>query len=798
MGDGFTGVTVRPAMRPVLFRSFADGAACLAVFVGCAILAGWVLGISALKFAPRGTIVPKANAAAGFILCGASLWLTGRTGRGRRWPIVAETLAAIAALLGAVTLCEHLFGWDLAIDDLFAREAPGAVKTLHPGRMAPNTALSFLLLGVSLFLLQKRRGGHVASVLTVTAGTLSLLAVMGYAYAADEAHGLIAATTVATQTALAFMVLCAGVLVALADRGMMPVLDGATPGGAMARRLLPAVVALLPVIGWLRLEGERRGFYGEGFGIALMVTLAAAALGLMVFRNAGVINRADVSRRKAEEVVRRAVVYNRSLIEASLDPLVTISADGKVTDVNAATERVSGFTREQLVGTDFSDYFTDRERARAGYEQVFREGSVQDYALEVRHRDGHVTPVLYNAAVYRDEEGAVTGVFAAARDVTELKKAEEALRLAGVYNRSLIEASLDPLVTISADGKVTDVNAATERVTGYPREQLVGTDFSDYFTEPERARAGYEQVFREGSVQDYALEVRHRDGHVTPVLYNAAVYRDESGTAIGVFAAARDITERKKAEEALERRTEELARSNAELERFAYVASHDLQEPLRMVSSYVQLLARRYQGRLDSDADEFIGFAVDGAGRMQRLITDLLAFSRVGRMGKDLEPTPLDACLDQALKNLEVAIAESGAVVTRDPLPVVMGDSSQLVQVFQNLVGNALKFRGTEPPRVHVSARRDGRQWQLSVRDNGIGFDAQYAERIFIIFQRLHGRDYPGTGIGLPISRKIVERHGGRLWGESQPGKGSIFILTLPGLPDQAREGAAEAPPIKR
>ncbi len=794
MGNGATGVTAQPGGRPVVFRSFADGAACFAVAAGCVILAGWLLNIPALKFAPKGTIVPKANAAAGFILCGASLWLTGRDAGRRRLP-VAETLAALAALLGALTLSEHLFGWDLGIDQLLAREDPGAVKTMSPGRMAPNVAFSLLVLGISLALLQMRRvrrAGPAAVALTVTAGVVSLLALMGYAYAREETRGLIAATNIASHTALTLVVLSAGVLVALADRGMMPVLDGATEGGAMARRLLPAVIVVLPVIGWLRYEGERQGFYSEGFGIALMVTVAVVALAAVVLANAGVINRADAGRRAADEAVRLAGVYNRSLIEASLDPLVTISADGTVTDVNAATERVTGRSRQELVGTDFSDYFTEPKKARSGYEQVFREGSVQDYALEVRHRDGHVTPVLYNAAVYRDESGAAIGVFAAARDVTELKKAEEAVRRAAVYNRRLFVASLAPLVTISADGTVTDVNAATERVTGRSRQELVGTDFSDYFTEPGKARSGYEQVFREGSVQDYPLEVRHRDGHVTPVLYNAAVYRDESGAVIGVFAAARDVTERRKAEEALERRTDELARSNAELERFAYVASHDLQEPLRMVSSYVQLIARRYQGKLDSDADEFIGFAVDGATRMQRLITDLLAFSRVGRTGMEFAPTSLETSLGQALSNLKVAIAETGAVVTHDPLPVVTGDSSQMVQVFQNLVGNALKFRGKEPPTVHVSARRQGAEWLFAVRDNGIGFDPQYAERIFIIFQRLHGRDYAGTGIGLPISRKIVERHGGRMWVESEPGKGSTFFFTLPRLSDESRDAAAE------
>ncbi|MCC4771906.1 PAS domain S-box protein [Methanosarcina sp. DH2] len=257
-------------------------------------------------------------------------------------------------------------------------------------------------------------------------------------------------------------------------------------------------------------------------------------------------------RKKTEKALEFANTYNRSLIEASLDPLVTIGPDGKITDVNKATELVTGYNRSELIGTDFSDYFTEPEKAREGYKHVFQEGSILDYALEIQHRSRKTIPVLYNASVYRGENGEVIGIFAAARDVTELKKAEKELQLASKYNRSLIEASLDPLVTIGPDGKITDVNKATESVTGYSRKELIGTDFSDYFTESEKAKEGYKQVFREGLVRDYALEIQHRDGHTIPVLYNASVYRDEDGEVIGIFAAARDITALKKAEEKIQ------------------------------------------------------------------------------------------------------------------------------------------------------------------------------------------------------------------------------------------------------
>jgi light-regulated signal transduction histidine kinase (bacteriophytochrome) len=241
-----------------------------------------------------------------------------------------------------------------------------------------------------------------------------------------------------------------------------------------------------------------------------------------------------------------------------------------------------------------------------------------------------------------------------------------------------------------------------------------------------------------------------------------------------------ELDERRRAEQLLARYAGDLARSNAELEQFAYVASHDLQEPLRMVASFTQLLARRYRGRLDQDADEFIGFAVDGATRMQTLINDLLAYSRVGTQGKPFAPTDCNRVLQMAQDNLARSMAESDATVTRGPLPTVPGDEVQLIQLFQNLLANAIKFRGQEPPRLQVSAEHQGSQWVFAIKDNGIGIPPEHQERIFMIFQRLHHRsEYPGTGIGLALCQKIVARHGGRIWVESRPGRGATFYFSL-------------------
>ena len=296
------------------------------------------------------------------------------------------------------------------------------------------------------------------------------------------------------------------------------------------------------------------------------------------------------------------------------------------------------------------------------------------------------------------------------------------------------------------------------------------------------------QLERHEPFHDFEIRRPDRDRRPVWASITGEPVFDAEGRFRGYRGVGRDITERKGAEAALreahdslERKAQELARSNGELEQFAYVASHDLQEPLRMVASYTQLMARRYGDRLDGDAKDFMGFVVDGASRMKQLIEDLLTFSRVGTRGEDFRPVECEAALRKALANLRFAIDQSGATITHDPLPVACADHSQLVQLFQNLIGNAIKFRGEKRPRVHVGVEQRSDGWVFAVRDNGIGVEPQYFERIFVVFQRLHAKsDYAGTGIGLAICKKVVERHGGRIWVESELGKGSAFYFTLP------------------
>lgn len=349
--------------------------------------------------------------------------------------------------------------------------------------------------------------------------------------------------------------------------------------------------------------------------------------------------------------------------------------------------------------------------------------------------------------------------------------------------RVAFESSPSGMVMVDREGAIILVNREIERLFGYAREELLGKSIEMLVPRGMRAphpelRAKYfEKPVSRAMGIGRDLFGRRRDGSEVPVEIGLNPIETDDGVC--VLASVVDISARKRAEL-------ELKRSNEELERFAYVASHDLQEPLRTVASYVQLLERRYSDALDKDAKEFIGFAVEGAKRMQRLIDDLLAFSRVGTRGGEAVPIPADSAVDISIENLGAAIAESNAIIERGPLPIVLADATQLRLLFTNLIGNALKFHGPARPHVRISAVRDGAFWQFSVADNGIGIDPEYFERIFVIFQRLHLREeFAGTGIGLAICKKIVERHGGRIWVESRPGEGSTFLFTLRAESDQ-------------
>ncbi|MEO8906353.1 MAG: ATP-binding protein [Polyangiaceae bacterium] len=457
---------------------------------------------------------------------------------------------------------------------------------------------------------------------------------------------------------------------------------------------MPLAIATPLLLGWLSLLGEKQGFYGLEFGLALFAISNVVTFSVLVWRTARWLNRADDERREAELAARRLA----AIVQSSDDAIIGKDLSGLVTSWNAAAERLFGYSAREIIGQPGGQLVPAERRDEEIriLEQVRRGERVLQLETLRLTSTGRPVAVSMTVSPIRDATGAVVGLSKVARDISERKRLDAQL-----------QASFDEIASLNA-----------------------------------------------------TLEARVMDR--TAELQAANSTLEVTGLQLTLQKA-------------------DLQRSNHDLEQFAHVASHDLQEPLRGVAGCAQILERRYRGQLDAEADELIRHVVEGASRMQRLILDLLDYSRVGTRGTQFALVESAVALEKALRNLKTASDECGAQVSADPLPPVRADPVQLTQLFQNLVGNALKYRGTERPAVHVGFRRQGSNYEFSVADNGIGIEPQYFERIFLIFQRLHTRiEYPGTGIGLALCKKIVERHGGKIWLESAPARGTIFRFTIP------------------
>ena len=543
-----------------------------------------------------------------------------------------------------------------------------------------------------------------------------------------------------------------------------------------------AAEALAQQIGTgIELIGRRKD--GSEFPIELMLSPLGGAEGILV--TAAI---RDISVRKAAEThLAQMEGRYRGLLEAAPDAMVVVDQGGGIVLLNLQAERQFGYHRDELVGQRVTNIIPVgfAERLLADGTRTAAEALAQQIGTGIeligRRKDGSEFPIELMLSPLSGAEGIL--VTAAIRDISVRKAAETHLAQMEERHRGLLEAAPDAMVMVNGSGEIVLLNLQAEKQFGYRRAELVGQKVQKIIPEGLVGRLLADSLLaaRGGRMSGAGIELtgRRKDGGEFPIEIILGPLESAEGTL--ATAAIRDITTRKAAEAHLLQKMAELNRSNEDLGQFAYIASHDLQEPLRMVASYTQLLSRRYKGQLDSDADEFISFAVDGANRMQRLIQDLLAYSRVGTKGKDLLDTSSEDALEQALINLRGAIEEKGALVTHDPLPPLLADEMQLIQLFQNLVGNAIKYQKSGVPRVHVSAKNtDGKKWAFSVQDNGLGIDPQYFEKIFGMFQRLHKREeYSGTGIGLAICKKIVERHGGSITVDSQLGKGSTFRFVL-------------------
>ncbi len=493
----------------------------------------------------------------------------------------------------------------------------------------------------------------------------------------------------------------------------------------------------------------------------------------------------DVTERKlAEEQRKTAALYTRSLIEAILDPLVMINADGKITDVNTATEKVTGCSRQELISSDFSNYFTETEKARQSYQEAYSKGFVTDYPLAIRHKDGQVTDVLYNASVYRNVMGEVDGVFAVARDVTERKLAEEQRKTAALYPRSLIEAILDPLVMINADGKITDVNPATEKATGCSQSELIGSDFSNYFTEPAKARQSYLEVYDKGFVTDYPLAIRHKDGQLMDVIYNASVYRNEAGEVEGVFAVARDVTERKLVEEQLREKDVLMLRQSrlASMGEMIGNIAHQWRQPLNALSLVLGNIEITHQE--NQLTEEALGKLMeDGQRLIRQMSVTINDFRNFFKTRIDSETFSLVEVAQSAIALVDASFRIHNVMLElkADQDVLVDGYPTEFSQVLLNLLANAKESltssRRNTQGKVSIEIGQQGNMAWVIVRDNGEGISPPVMEKLFTpYFSTKDG----GTGIGLYMSKMIVERkmHGKII--AQNVHSGAAFLIEIP------------------
>ena len=495
-----------------------------------------------------------------------------------------------------------------------------------------------------------------------------------------------------------------------------------------------------------------------------------------------------LSIRKNDKLAQMEARY-RGLLEAAPDAMIVVNRRGEIVLLNVQAEHQFGYRHDELLGKQVVVVIPTGfpERLIADGTRTAAEAVAQHMGagieLDARRKDGSSFPIELMLSPLESDDGILVTV--AIRDISVRNAAKRHLaHMEGRY-RGLLEAAPDAMLLVNQAGAVVLVNREAENLFGYSRSELEAQSprilVSAYSLEAliAHTRRNEDGAYTQQSRTPLELDGRRKDQSSVPI--EVMLSQLETSEGIWLAVSVRDVTTRRKAQTELVETMLHLKRSNEELEQFAYVASHDLQEPLRMVASYTQLLAKRYKGKLDADADEFIAFAVGGANRMQLLIQDLLVYSRVHTKGQSLASTSSELALERATTSLRHVIATSGALVTHGPLPTVMGDQGQLVQLFQNLVSNAIKYQPAGVPTVHISsAKTDDGKWMFSVQDNGIGIEARYFEKIFGMFQRLHKREeFEGSGIGLAVCKKIVERHHGIISVESQLGRGSTFRFAL-------------------
>lgn len=498
-------------------------------------------------------------------------------------------------------------------------------------------------------------------------------------------------------------------------------------------------------------------------------------------------------RKQAEEELKRSEEIYRGILDNLQDAYFRSNNEGLIIMASQSAANIYGFNSpKEMIDLSTSSMYKNREDRASMLECLKKKGKIENYEFKASRKDGSLFYASQNVQFFYDDNGHIQGTECIVRDITHQKEFEETLEKSEEKYRTLFESTSLGVVYQNKNGSIISANPAAEEILGLTLDQMQGRTSTD---------PRWNAIREDGSDfpgEEHPAMVALKTGREVknvimgiydPIKKSSAwininatpQFKKDDIEPYQVYTIFEDITHKKIHEIELQKTLDELKRSNSELEQFAYVASHDLQEPLRMISSFTQLLERRYKNQLDDDAIDYIHYAVDGAKRMQELINDLLIFSRVKSKAGEFKSVDLDNVIDEVLFNLEIAIEKNDTVITKEGLPMIFGDYSQMVQVFQNLIGNAIKYRSKKTPKIQIYSKKEDDYWLFSIKDNGIGIESEYFDHIFQIFKRLHTPDeYEGTGIGLAITKRIIDRHGGEIWVESEPGNGSTFYFTIP------------------
>lgn len=814
------------------------GAIGVVILLALIVLLGWMINNPMLKSGfPGSPATMKANTAFCFLLSGVSLGMISLQSNLKTAPFRKKlkylifSCSCLMLLIALLTLSEYAFGWNLGIDQLLFQDAAPSVATPYPGRMGVNTAINFVLTGTAILLLshKTRRNYWLAQSLGFIVGLIALLALIGHLFGVNLLQRVvIISSTMAIHTAIAFTLLSGVMLLMHPQQGFMRSLTSPLMGGLMARWLLPWAIGFPVVLGWLILRGKQYGWYDTAFMSALQVIVMTITFAILIGGTAQSMNRINAMLRQSQVELRqtnenlesRVAERTAALREANDRLQIELSQrqraeqswqeseerlqtfmdytpapswitdiDGQILYLNRAYIQTFqlpegdpiGKTVFDLYPAEFAQQFLDNIRMVAETDQVVE-------ATEVAPRlDGTIA----NFLVYKFPMRSATGqrlVSGIAVDITDRQRAETELRVMS----AVMENAVEGISRLDSQGRYTFVNPSYAHTVGYEPEAMLGMDWQQtvHPDDVEPMLTAYHQMLQDGKVEAEARGIRKDGSQFYKQVVMISAY-DEQQQFNGHHCFMKDITDRKQAETALQNLAHKLEQSNQELQIFAFVASHDLKEPLRTICNFSNLLQSRCGKQLSDQGKDYINRMQSAAERMQTLIDDLLSLSRVTSQAQPFVPVDLNQVVERVLSGLEMKTQETHAAIAVEALPTLTADPTQMHQLLQNLISNALKFHGDQPPTVTI-----GSQWirqlnakgsstaehvQISIQDQGIGFDEQYADRIFKIFERLHGRsEYEGTGIGLAICRKIVERHNGTITAQSTPGKGSTFLITLP------------------